>query len=239
MVPRPLQPIWPPRGPLRRSEMGPASLPERTGSLLLLPIFLLGSCLFALWLWEGSPAFLISRSGGVSGEGANPEWWETEVSSLLSSPSAQAGSLSHPPTMPAVSLLDLSGRPVPVGSLVGHPLLLVNLLATWCTPCLREIPSLVALSRRTGGLVAVVGIVEGAEDRTVLVGIKKRYGKRFPLRLDPAMRFSAGLGVHGLPESFLVDSRGKVVSRVEGRVDWTDPRVVRYLKSFLAKKAGI
>ena len=185
--------------------MGQASLPGRTGGSIVLPVILLGSCLFALCVWAGGE--LGAQSGGEVGLGAKSQWRKPELFSLLSFPSAWAGSLSRPPTIPAASLFDLSGRSVPVGSLVGHPLLLVNLLATWCTPCLREIPSLVELSRRTGGQVDVVGIVEGAADRTVLSGIRTRYGKKFPLRLDPAMRFSAGLKVHGLPESFLVDSR--------------------------------
>lgn len=145
---------------------------------------------------------------------------------------------SSRPTIPSVSLLDLSGNPVPVESLVGHPLLLVSLMATWCRPCLREIPSLVSLSRQMGGRLAVAGVVEGKADRSVLDKLSRRYGKRYLLRLDPTMRFASGLHVHALPQSFLVDSRGKIVSRVEGQVDWTNPKVVRYLESFLEKKAG-
>lgn len=153
-------------------------------------------------------------------------------------PSSLAGDSPDRPKIPPAPLLDLSGHSVSVQSLVGHPLLLVSLMATWCRPCLEEIPSLVALSRRMGGRLALAGIVEGAADRSVLEGINRRYGKAYLLRLDPTMRFASGLHAHALPESFLIDAQGKVVSRVEGQVDWTDPRVVRYLESFLEKKAG-
>ena len=158
-----------------------------------------------------------------------------EIGKSLVLPDSMASSR---PTIPSVSLLDLSGNPVPVKSLVGHPLLLVSLMATWCRPCLREIPSLVSLSRQMGGRLAVAGVVEGKADRSVLDRLSRRYGKRYLLRLDPTMRFASGLHVHALPQSFLVDSRGKIVSRVEGQVDWTNPKVVRYLESFLEKKAG-
>ena len=158
-----------------------------------------------------------------------------EIGKSLVLPDSMASSR---PTIPSVSLLDLSGNPVPVESLVGHPLLLVSLMATWCRPCLREIPSLVSLSRKMGGRLAVAGVVEGKADRSVLDKLSRRYGKRYLLRLDPTMRFASGLHVHALPQSFLVDSRGKIVSRVEGQVDWTNPKVVRYLESFLEKKAG-
>ncbi|MGC8529265.1 MAG: TlpA family protein disulfide reductase [Leptospirillia bacterium] len=145
---------------------------------------------------------------------------------------------SSRPTIPSVTLLDLSGNPVPVESLVGHPLLLVSLMATWCRPCLREIPSLVALSRQMGGQLALAGVVEGKANRSILDKITRRYGRKYLLRLDPTMRFASGLHVHALPQSFLIDRQGKIVSRVEGQVDWTNPEVVRYLKSFLEKKAG-
>ena len=162
-----------------------------------------------------------------------PEIWER-----VFLPSSMAAEPPDRPKIPPAPLLDLSGHPVPVQSLVGHPLLLVSLMATWCRPCLDEIPSQIALSRQLGGRLALAGIVEGAEDRSVLEGIARRYGKAYLLRLDPTMRFASGLRSHALPESFLVDAHGKVVSRVEGKVDWTDPRVVRYLESFLEKKAG-
>ncbi len=158
-----------------------------------------------------------------------------EIGKSLVLPDSMASSR---PTIPSVNLLDLSGNPVPVESLVGHPFLLVSLMATWCRPCLREIPSLVSLSRKMGGRLAVAGVVEGKANLSVLDKIRRRYGKRYLLRLDPTMRFASGLHVHALPESFLVDSRGKIVSRVEGQVDWTNPKVVRYLESFLEKKAG-
>ena len=158
-----------------------------------------------------------------------------EIGKSLVLPDSMASSR---PTIPSVNLLDLSGNPVPVESLVGHPFLLVSLMATWCRPCLREIPSLVSLSRKMGGRLAVAGVVEGKANLSVLDKIRRRYGKRYLLRLDPTMRFASGLHVHALPESFLVDSRGKIVSRVEGQVDWTNPQVVRYLESFLEKKAG-
>jgi len=144
-----------------------------------------------------------------------------EIGKSLVLPDSMASSR---PTIPSVNLLDLSGNPVPVESLVGHPFLLVSLMATWCRPCLREIPSLVSLSRKMGGRLAVAGVVEGKANLSVLDKIRRRYGKRYLLRLDPTMRFASGLHVHALPESFLVDSRGKIVSRVEGQVDWTNPQ---------------
>lgn len=146
--------------------------------------------------------------------------------------------LSHPPVMPSLELLDLSGRTVRTSALSGHPLLILNFMAPWCDPCLKEIPSLVRLSRTEGKTFAIRGILEGPTGEKSLNEFLRKTNIPFPLLRDPALRFSRALGVHGLPTTFIVDSRGHVVSRVSGAVDWDDPRVRSYLKSFISSKAG-
>ncbi|EQD25552.1 MAG: TlpA family protein disulfide reductase [Nitrospirae bacterium] len=150
---------------------------------------------------------------------------------------------SHPetwlqPVMPSLVLQDLSGRRVRTAALSGHPLLLLNFMAPWCEPCLKEIPSLLRLTRSADRDIAVVGVLEGPVNPETLKPFLRKSGVSFPLIRDPAMRFSRALGVRGLPSTFLVDSGGHIVSRVSGAVDWNDPRVRRYLKSFISSKAG-
>ncbi len=191
------------------------------------------------WISELFLFLLLTLPPSFSGESGSFNFWSIPRGGMLPARNIwktlvlPVSMASSQPIIPSVSLLDLSGNPVPVESLVGHSLLLVSLMATWCHPCLAEIPSLVALSRQMGGRLAVAGIVEGQADRSVLKKITRRYGGRYLLGLDPTMRFVSGFHVHALPQSFLVDSRGKVVSRVEGQVDWTNPRVVHYFGSFL------
>ena len=149
------------------------------------------------------------------------------------------GDLSSPPALPSMALRDLSGRRVDTARLAGQPLLILNFMAPWCAPCLKEIPTLSRLARTSEGTIRIQGVLEGPVGPDALRRfLGKDGGALFPLVLDPSMAFSRAMGVRGLPTTFVVDSGGRIVSRVSGAVDWSDPRVRRYLKSFISSKAG-
>lgn len=143
-----------------------------------------------------------------------------------------------PPVLPSLSLEDLSGIPVDVSRLEGHSLLVLNFLAPWCAPCLREIPSLTRLVRLSGGRIEVVGVVEGRESLKQVRRFGEKNHARFRMLLDPEMKLSDALHVVRLPTSFIVDSKGRIVSQVSGAVNWTDPGVITYLRSLNSPKAG-
>jgi thiol-disulfide isomerase/thioredoxin len=144
----------------------------------------------------------------------------------------------QPPALPKMFLSDLSGSPVMISQLEGHPLLVINFLATWCGPCMDELPSLLQLARISRGHVSVTGILEGRAESGKLISLLRKYRGEFQLLKDPDMKLSSALHVVALPTSFIVDSRGQIVSKVSGAVRWTDPKVIDYLKSFISSKAG-
>lgn len=143
-----------------------------------------------------------------------------------------------PPVLPAIFLPDPSGTRVDVSALRGHPLLVMNLMATWCVPCLRELPSLLRLSRNSKGRISVVEIVEGPGSLESLEEILKKNRAEVRVLLDPSGRIPPALRASGLPTSYLVDGDGQIVSWVSGRVHWTNPKVDRYLETFIPPKAG-
>ncbi len=145
---------------------------------------------------------------------------------------------SSQPALPKILLSDISGHPVMISGLSGHPLLVINFLATWCAPCLREIPSLLRLVRESRGHVRVVGVFEGRESSGNVRNLVKQDPGDWTLLNDPDFRLSSALHVFSLPTSFVVDAEGRIVSKVTGSVDWTDPKVVHYLKSFTSERAG-
>ncbi len=116
--------------------------------------------------------------------------------------------------VPGFALASLQGEKVSLASLHGQPVLL-NLWATWCLPCLREMPDLAALQERFGekGLV-VVGLNVDAAD--ALDKVRTFVAERkipFTVWLDPGMRVSSALRVQALPASFVIDREGKIVLR--------------------------
>jgi thiol-disulfide isomerase/thioredoxin len=134
---------------------------------------------------------------------------------------------------PAVSFVDLAGNTVSLSEFTGK-IVLVNLWATWCEPCLREMPSLERVQSRLGDKIAVVAISEDrGGSKTVDPFIDKLGLKSVKIYLDPKSAMERAFKVQGLPTSFLIDRQGRVLGRVEGGAEWDAPKLLEVLKSFL------
>jgi thiol-disulfide isomerase/thioredoxin len=134
---------------------------------------------------------------------------------------------------PAISFVDLAGNTVSLSEFTGK-IVLVNLWATWCEPCLREMPSLERVQSRLGDKLAVVAISEDhGGSKTVDPFIDKLGLKSVKVYLDPKSAIERAFKVQGLPTSFLIDREGRVLGRVEGAAEWDMPKLLEVLKSFL------
>ncbi|MDQ2853944.1 MAG: DsbE family thiol:disulfide interchange protein [Chloroflexota bacterium] len=117
--------------------------------------------------------------------------------------------------LPAFAATTLEGSPFSSSQLARRPAI-VNVWASWCTPCVDEHPLLLDLAARHASDLTVVGIVyqdtpEGAR------GFLARYGDGgWANLLDPAGRIGVDLGVTGPPETFFVDAKGIVRARQVG-----------------------
>jgi thiol-disulfide isomerase/thioredoxin len=117
----------------------------------------------------------------------------------------------------------------------GAPLTVVNFWATWCAPCVAEMPSLERLHRALGreGL-AVVG-VSVDESEGDLEGFVARAGIHFPVLRDPGGRVAArAFGVEGYPTTFVLDARGVVRERYLGPARWDDPEALDHFRGLLS-----
>lgn len=120
---------------------------------------------------------------------------------------------------PDYGFLDPAGKPVTLAAFRGKPLL-VNLWATWCAPCVREMPTLDRLAVRETGKLQVLVISQDLDGVAKVTPFFEK-GKFAALEpyLDPDLRFSTGYGVN-LPTTILYDAQGKEVWRVSGDMDW-------------------
>ncbi len=118
----------------------------------------------------------------------------------------------HP--MPAFRLPALEGGTVTSESLLGEPLIL-NFWATWCQPCLKEIPDLQHLAQEEG--VRVVGIALDDEGEPVVAPFVKEKGMTYTILLGNRQVFSRFDGF-GIPFTVVVNSEGTVVNLYRGRV---------------------
>ena len=141
---------------------------------------------------------------------------------------------SQPFTAPAISLADTNGRSIELSELRGK-LVLVNLWATWCEPCLREMPSLERLQSRLGERIAVLAVSEDrGGNKSVEPFIAKLGLKSVKIYIDPKSEVGHAFGVRGLPTSFLIDREGKVLGRVEGAAEWDSPKILGVLEPLLS-----
>lgn len=122
--------------------------------------------------------------------------------------------------LPSVSLTDPDGQALNTGSLSGKPVLL-NLWATWCAPCVEEMPTLDALAGDYDGKLRVLTASQDLEGASKVVPFFK--DKKFA-RLEPWLdrdnALSSVLGDGVLPTTVLYDASGQEVARVVGGFDW-------------------
>ena len=141
--------------------------------------------------------------------------------------------LTPPLPAPAISFADLAGNTVSLSEFTGK-VVLVNLWATWCEPCLREMPSLERMQLHLGDRITVVAI---SEDRGGSKAVEPFIGKlglkSVKTYLDPKSGAERAFEVQGLPTSFLIDRQGRVLGRVEGAAEWDSFKLLETLKFFL------
>jgi peroxiredoxin len=133
---------------------------------------------------------------------------------------------------PKFVLPDLSGKVVRMDDLRGKVVLL-NLWATWCPPCVEEMPTLEALSKKmTGRDFVLLAISEDEHPEKVAPWIEKRR-LTFPVLLDAQGQVGADLGITGYPETFIVDRTGRIVHHHVGYRNWAEPGVIAALERLM------
>ena len=164
---------------------------RRSGVLALVAALLLAAC----------------TSGGGEAEGAS--------ASPATESDAPAASGDGPDTsVPATSLTTFDGETVSFEDYRGTPMV-VNFWASWCAPCVAEMPDLEAVHQAAGDRIAFVGIntQDTPEDAADMV---EQTGVTYDLVRDPSGELSREFGVFGMPSTFFVGADGQIVGRHTG-----------------------
>jgi peroxiredoxin len=118
-------------------------------------------------------------------------------------------------------------RSVTLSQLRGKTVLL-NFWATWCPPCVQEVPDLVAMQRQMGDKVTVVAVSMDVDESAYQAFTQKNMQGVLTVR-DPDHKSSAEYGTFAYPESFLIDKNGKIQRKFIGAIEWTSPEMLDYL----------
>jgi thiol-disulfide isomerase/thioredoxin len=107
---------------------------------------------------------------------------------------------------------------------------LVNLWATWCAPCRKEMPELAGLERRYGSKdFEVVAISLDRESAKAATFLEETQARGLKLYVDPTSKSIELLSALGLPATVLIDRQGREIGRLLGPADWTSPEALRLI----------
>jgi thiol-disulfide isomerase/thioredoxin len=143
-----------------------------------------------------------------------------------------------PQPAPELSFTDMAGNPVALADFKGK-FVLVNLWATWCQPCLKEMPSLAALQARLGPELTVLAVSEDRGGEVIVKLFIEKLGlNKLSPYLDPKSNAIRAFGARGLPTSVLIDDQGRILGRAEGAADWDSETMRAALGKLLPAKPG-
>lgn len=129
---------------------------------------------------------------------------------------------------PAASFQDPQGRKVSLSDFRGRPLL-VNLWATWCAPCVVEMPTLDALAAREDGKLQLLAISQDSDRAKVDAFFAEHGFESLEPYMEPDLKLMPEMGVEILPTTILYDPDGREVWRMTGVADWGSAESARLI----------
>ena len=153
----------------------------------------------------------------------------------LAAPSSRAAAVlsewKGPPAAPPIELFTPDGTPFTLASLRGK-VVLVNFWATWCEPCVTEMPSLQRLRDQLAPRFEVLG-VNYQEGPARIKAFVDKSGVSFPIVRDTDGAIAKSWGARIFPASYVVDRAGSVRHVLIGGADWTSPELVTTIRKLL------
>ena len=150
---------------------------------------------------------------------------------------AHAGLVDLPSTAPPpLALDDLDGRRHTLEDHRGRVIVL-NFWASWCAPCVAEMPSLQLMRERLGaGSIEVLGVNYGEAPQRVRAFVQ-RMDVDYPILLDAFHLARRDWHVTALPATWIIDRQGRLRHRVVGEIDWLDIAVLARIESLIRANA--
>jgi peroxiredoxin len=138
---------------------------------------------------------------------------------------------------PDFRFTDLNGKIVALSDYRGK-IIVVNIWATWCLPCVEEMPSMEKLYQKfktENFEILAVSIDEAGSD--VVAPFMKKHKLTFPALLDPEGSIKTLYGVTGIPETFIIDQSGMLLGKIIGPRDWASAEVFRFIRKLIQRSS--
>jgi len=151
-------------------------------------------------------------------------------------PLAEGLKLIDPPVRPApIRFLAADGTPHTLAEFIDHGMV-INLWATWCAPCVAELPALSALSRALAP--QDIAVLPLSSDRGGAAAVHAFFEAHnisgLPILLDPKGAAAEAWGTDGIPTTMIIDRKGMERARLEGAADWSTPAAAALVRRLVA-----
>ena len=166
-----------------------------------------------------------------------PQQEEQEQEQEIQAPAKGVDRSKAGQPMPVVEILNSDVETATLIAASGQPVV-VNLWASWCAPCVKELPTLDSLSRRKGAPRVIAVSEEMAERASVDAFLEKHGIANLESWRDPNMSLSGALGVQVMPTTIYYDASGRELWRYVGDLDWTGEEAAKLLADAGRAKEG-
>ena len=146
--------------------------------------------------------------------------------------------LKDAPPQPDAQFQNPSGAPTSLAAFKGK-VVLVNLWATWCAPCVTEMPTLANLQKNFPNkdfVILAVSVDRDSDRDAAKAQLAKLSGGALPFFQDPKMAIVYPMKARGFPTSVLYDRQGQELARLAGEADWNAPEAHALIEAALAQK---
>jgi thiol-disulfide isomerase/thioredoxin len=152
---------------------------------------------------------------------------------------ANLTTLEAPPPMPTRAIRDASGAETTLHAFQGD-VLVVNVWATWCAPCVEELPTLGELQRRFDGRLRVITVSIDSEGKREQAQreLAERGGNALPFLIDITRGILFDVQGAGMPVTIIYGRDGDEIARLAGGADWSSDEAVALMEAVLAEEGS-
>lgn len=122
-------------------------------------------------------------------------------------------------------------------SQLNSPIKVVHFWASWCGPCIEEIPSLQELARKLGDRVTILALSQDSSEEEMQAFLREHKVASIPnlqFIFDQKPKVSAAYKADKLPESYILNSQNQLKKKVSGSIEWVTPESLSYFESLVS-----